>query len=171
MDNRTPAAQHFGGSAVMTLREQSVAEQMSKLPDEIEQRGSTAIVTQEQPSPPEQPPPSLADLAAQFRATEAGVVGGVRQTLASQIRCGELLQTMQARVATEVGAGFWGAWVELNCGVTLRQVQRYIRKAKEFRELDQKLGDGATAMSLLSQRDLQKLDSKPKRSAKKKPAK
>jgi hypothetical protein len=106
------------------------------------------------------PEPTLDDLAASFRAVHAGIAYGVRQTVASQIECGRLLEQMQARVRATVGGGYWGVWIKTNCGVEIRQVQRYIKHWREYRKLSQSLGSDATAKTLLVQRDLEKLNSK-----------
>ncbi|WP_166145413.1 hypothetical protein [Methylosinus sp. RM1] len=139
-DPKTPAVRAAGEAAVAT--------ELDKL---ASAETGTAVATTTAP-------PTLAELVAQFRATESNISAGVTLSVAAQIRCGELLQAMQERVAKEIGSGHWGAWVQLNCGVSLRQVQRYIRRAKEFHALDQKVNDGATSMSLLAQGTLLKLE-------------
>jgi hypothetical protein len=98
------------------------------------------------------------DLVARFKAARSGETGGVRQRVASQIECGRLLELMQQQIKATVGAGYWTAWVQLNCDVTLRQVQRYVKRWREFCKINQRVGSDATSMSLLARRDLLRLD-------------
>jgi hypothetical protein len=68
---------------------------------------------------------------------------GVRASVAAQIECGRLLDEMQAQIRKEIGAGYWRVWVEANCNVTLRQVQRYQKKYREYSRLEAKIGGQA----------------------------
>ncbi len=116
--------------------------------------------------------PALLDveqLVKQFRSAHADVGAGVRMSIAAQVRCGLILKQLHGRIKKQVGAGYWGAWVEANCGVSLRQVQRYIQKTTEFGKLSEGLGSEATAMSLLAQRDTHTLNRDRGRRKKPKP--
>jgi hypothetical protein len=105
----------------------------------------------------------LDQLAEQFRFAHSGIEGGIRSSVEAQIECGRLLEEMQALIKEKVGLGYWSAWVQSNCGVTLRQVQRYIQKWREYSKVCQGLGSEATSMSLLAQGDLLKLEGDKKR--------
>lgn len=121
-------------------------------------RGGTALVSQPEPALPVPVAPTVNHLVANFRAAHGGIADGVRTSVASQIECGRLLEQMQQYIRTSVGAGYWTDWVELNCGVTIKQVQRYIKKWREFSKVNQKIGSEATSMSLLAQGDLRRLN-------------
>jgi hypothetical protein len=97
-------------------------------------------------------PPSLNTLAAKFRDTHNTMKSGVRASVAEQIECGRLLDEMQALIKKEIGAGYWRVWVEANCGVTLRQVQRYTRKHREYTKLEAKIG--GQALDLLARGEM-----------------
>jgi hypothetical protein len=98
----------------------------------------------------------LDQLVAQFRTAHAGVEGGIRVSVESQVQCGRLLAQMRDLIKAKAGLGYWTAWVQANCHVTIRQVQRHMKKWDEFCKLSQIFGDETTSMSLLVTGDYQK---------------
>jgi hypothetical protein len=107
-------------------------------------------------------PPSLLDqLLAEYRRADQMEMDGIRDGLGAQIKKGEILKAMKAQLKAQGLSKYWGAWVKDNCRVTIRQVQRYIRKHEEFSKVSQALGDKATSMSLIFERELSKLKPEP----------
>lgn len=150
----------------------SVADKVGTLSGNIEPRGQNAVATTEPPVEGEIEP-TLDQLVVRFKVAHGGIVGGVRRAAEAQIECGRLLTLMHEHIKATIGGGYWGAWVIENCNVSLRQVQRYKKRWDEYQAINQNLKMAGDAMSLLSQRDLQRMNSDPrrKRSAKKKTAK
>jgi hypothetical protein len=121
-------------------------------------RGGTALVSQPEPALPVPTAPTIDELVANFRTARGSIADGVRTSVANQIECGRLLEQMHAHIKATVGAGYWTDWVDLNCGVKISQVQRYIKKWREFQKVNQKLGSDTASMRLLAQRDLRRFN-------------
>jgi hypothetical protein len=107
------------------------------------------------------PASPLDKLVAEYWKADRTEMDGIRDSVNAQIKKGELLKGMRDHLKQNGLLKYWGAWVKQNCGVTLRQVQRYIRKYEEFIKLSQRLGDSATSMSLILERELAKLKPEP----------
>ncbi len=94
---------------------------------------------------------SLADLASNVRQAHDEVIGGLRVGAASAIRAGKALNTAKETVKRECGHGFWEDYVALECRLSMRTAQNYMKLARQEAVLDQLLRTNAQGSAFMTQ--------------------